>query len=100
MIIEFDNGKLEDIKSEGIKIVDFYATWCGPCKMMAVVFEDLVKENPDVTVVKVNVDNHPELASQYGVMSIPTVFLYKDNNETSKFIGFRDLEDIKALIKS
>lgn len=100
MLIEFENGKLEDIQPQGIKIVDFYATWCGPCKMMASVFEDLAKEDENITIVKVNVDVHQDLAAEYGVSSIPTGYIYKDNQEINKFVGFRDKESLKAMIKS
>ncbi len=100
MIIELENENYKEINTTGIKIVDFYATWCGPCKMMATVLEDLVDENKDVTVIKINVDKHPEIATANGVMTIPTVYIYKDNQEINKFIGFLDKNTIEAMIKS
>ncbi len=99
-LIEYKNGKLEDMATTGYKIVDFYANWCGPCKMMASVLEDLAAENPDVEIIKVNTDEHQELAMEYGVMSIPTVYVYKDNKEIHKLIGFRDKSEFEKIIKS
>lgn len=100
MIIEYENGNLNEMNQSGIKIVDFYATWCGPCKMMSTVFDDITNSNPDVVVIKVNVDIHQDLAASYGVMSIPTVYIYKDNQEINKFIGFLDKTTIENIIKS
>jgi len=99
-LIKYESGNLEEIGSTGYKIVDFYADWCGPCKMMASVLEDIANENPDVTIVKVNVDNQQTLAVKYGVMSIPTIYVYKDNELVEKFIGFRDRSDFDKIIKS
>lgn len=75
-------------------LVDFYADWCGPCQMLAPILED-VKE---VDVIKVNVDTFPNLASAYGVMSIPTLILFENGQEVKKEIGFRNLDEIKKMI--
>lgn len=80
---------------EGITIVDFYADWCGPCKMLGTVLE-----NMDYNVVKINTDKFPELSQKFGVMSIPTVLIYNDGKEMCKFIGFRSKEEIEEMIKN
>ena len=76
-------------------LVDFYADWCGPCKMIGQVFESMEKE---VEVLKVNTDNFPDLAQKFGVMSIPTVLLFKNGSEVDKFIGLRSKEEILEFI--
>ena len=78
----------EKIPTAPIAMVDFWATWCGPCKMLAPVVEDLGKEYEGrVTVGKVNVDDEQELAIRYGVMSIPTVIFFKDGKEIGRKVG-------------
>ena len=72
-------------------IVDFYADWCGPCKMLGPVLETVDFAN----ILKINVDQFSELASKFGVMSIPTLVFFKDGEEKTKTIGFRNLEEIK-----
>ena len=79
--------------SDGIQLVDFYAEWCGPCKMLGSVLEGM-----DLDVIKVNTDKFPELAQRFGVMSIPTVVIYKDGKQVSDFIGFRSKEEINEII--
>lgn len=90
-----DENFYELIKS-GIYLVDFYADWCGPCKMLAPVLEQI----DFVDVIKVNVDEYPEIAKQFGVMSIPTIIFFKDGVEVKKEIGFRNLNDIKDIYNS
>lgn len=76
-------------------LVDFYAEWCGPCKMIGQVFEGMQDE---IEVLKVNTDNFPDLAQKFGVMSIPTVLLFKNGSEVDKFIGLRSKEEILEFI--
>ena len=80
----------EEIKNECV-IVDFYATWCGPCKMQAPVLEELENSRANVKVVKVDVDQFPSIAKEYAVMSIPTLLLFKNGNLKDKKIGFTAL---------
>lgn len=94
MIKYYNNENLDDLVKNGITIVDFYADWCGPCKMLGSVLE-----NMDYNIIKINTDNYGELAQKYGVMSIPTVFIYKDGKNVAKFIGFRSKEEIENIIK-
>lgn len=77
----------EVLKSNQVVLVDFWAPWCGPCRMVAPVLEDIGKEYAKVKIVKINVDENPVLASQYGVMSIPTMIIFKDGKMVDKFVG-------------
>lgn len=95
MIKYLENNNLDELIGDGVYLVDFYADWCGPCKMLGSVLE-----NMDLNIIKVNTDKFPELATKFGVMSIPTVVIYKDKEEKTKFIGFRSKEDIEDIIKS
>ncbi len=95
MIKYLENDNLNELIVNGIVLVDFYADWCGPCKMLGSVLETM-----DLNVVKVNTDKFPELAQKYGVMSIPTVYIYKDGIEQQKFIGFKSKEEINEIINN
>lgn len=88
-IEEFDNI----IKNK--VLVDFYADWCGPCRMLAPVLEELT----DIEILKVNVDEFQEIANRYGVMSIPTLILFENGEEKAKSIGLKSKEEIEKLIK-
>ena len=81
-----------------ITLVDFYADWCGPCKMIAPIIEEIANERTDITVGKVNVDNDAEIAIKYGVSSIPTLIVFKDGKETDRVVGFRQKGDILAML--
>lgn len=95
-LIHLEDENLEDlINNNKILIVDFFATWCGPCKMLSPVLEEISKE---VTVVKIDVDKHEQLARDYGIMSVPTLIFFKDKNEVDKHIGFIPIEKIKQII--
>lgn len=80
-------------------IVDFYADWCGPCKMIAPVMEEIAKENLGLKVCKVNVDEEGDLAMQYGVMSIPTIVVFKNGQIVNQQVGFRNKEAILEMVK-
>ena len=87
-LIHTDDQKFKDvIAAAPIALVDFYADWCGPCKMLAPILEELAEEKADsLTVVKVNVDDSPETAGAFSIMSIPTVILFKDGQVVDKLV--------------
>jgi thioredoxin 1 len=85
--------------SEKTVLIDFYAEWCGPCKMIAPIVHELAEENPDITVVKVDVDEETPLALEFGVQSIPTLVVMKNGKVANKAIGFRSKEQLLELIK-
>lgn len=81
-------------------LVDFWATWCGPCRMLAPVVEQVSEENADkLTVGKVNVDDCPDLAMKFGVMSIPTLILFKDGQVVDKRVGYQPKNQLDEMIK-
>ena len=78
--------------------VDFYADWCGPCKMVGPLVEELAEEEKDVTFIKVNVDNTPDIAQRYGIMSIPTLLAFKNGELVGNIVGFQPKEALKQLV--
>ena len=92
----FDN---EVLNNNGVALVDFYADWCGPCKMVAPIVNEIANERYDITVGKVNVDENNSLAVKYGVVSIPTLIVFKDGKEQTRIVGYRPKEDILAILK-
>ena len=80
-------------------LVDFWATWCGPCRMIAPVLEEVAKERPDVTVCKIDVDEERELALEYGVSSIPTLLVFRDGKVVNQSIGAMPKERILAMLQ-
>jgi len=94
-----DKNQLEELKTDGRPILlDFYADWCGPCRMVAPIIEEIANENPDIIVGKINVDDIPDLASEFGVFSIPTLAVIKDGKVVAKSAGARPKEQIIALV--
>ncbi len=89
----------EEIKS-GVVVVDFFANWCGPCKMLAPIFEELGTEMGNVNFVKVDVDQSPDIAMTYKVASIPTVIVFKDGEKVASNVGFIPKEQIKQMVES
>lgn len=96
---DFDINKLDEIVSSGVVILDFYANWCGPCKMLMPELSDLVKKI-DVNVYKINVDNNPDVARKYGIMTIPTLVLYKEGKIVNKHSGYRTSDDLVEWIRA
>ncbi len=84
----------EVLNSQTTVLVDFFATWCGPCKMMSPIIENIAEENSNVKVVKVDVDKNQDLAMKYSVMSIPTIIIFKNGKPTATFVGVKDKQDI------
>lgn len=89
----------EEIKS-GVVVVDFFATWCGPCKMLAPVIEEVEREIKDVKFMKIDVDKNEDLARRFGVMSIPTIIVFKDGEIKNQNVGFMTKDEVIDLINS
>lgn len=96
-----ENFNKEVLNSEKPVLVDFWATWCGPCKMIAPIISEISEEfNNKVKVGKVNVDEEKELAIEYGISSIPTLVIFKDGKIAKTLIGFRPKEEIKEVLNN
>lgn len=91
---------LDQILKDNEKVlIDFYADWCGPCRMLSPIVEEIKNERTDVKVIKINVDENPQLAGAYGVRSIPTLVYIKDGKLANQMIGVRPKKDILSMIQ-
>lgn len=101
MVLKNKEEFLKIINENEIVIVDFFATWCGPCKMLSPVIENVEKLLPNIKFIKVDIDQHNELASEYRIQSVPTLIFIKNGIEVAKSIGYVDedalIEKIKTL---
>ena len=93
-----DTYNKEVMNTEKKVLIDFCATWCGPCRMVAPVIEEIAEENPDVKVCKVDVDKEPELADAFGIQSIPTLVLIKDKEIIQSTVGAKSKKEILKMI--
>ena len=93
---EFEN---EVLNAKGTVLVDFFATWCGPCKMLAPHLDELSAKNPEVKIVKIDVDEETPLAIKYGVASIPTLLLFKDGQKVNQTLGYQTLDQLERFVQ-
>jgi len=98
MIIDITNENFENevVRSEIPVLVDFWAEWCGPCRMIAPIVHEIAEQRSDIKVCKVNVDNNPQLCNQFGIDSIPTLLLFKNGEVAAKSVGYSN----KAVLES
>lgn len=99
LILTKDNFEEEVLNSDVPVVVDFWATWCGPCMMLAPTLEEFAKDHPEIKVGKVDVDKQPDLAAKYGIMSIPTLLCFKDGEISKQLVGLVPKSKLELLIK-
>ncbi|MDD4151494.1 MAG: thioredoxin [Candidatus Gracilibacteria bacterium] len=98
-IITDANFEAEVLNSAGVSVVDFWAEWCGPCQMMLPILADFASENADIKVCKVNVDENPNTAMSFRIMSIPTILIFKDGKPAqAPLIGVQTKENLKEIV--
>lgn len=100
-ILKVTSKKFEEevLQSDKVVLVDFYANWCGPCKMLAPIMQEIANENSNIKVVKVNIDEAQDLAEKYDVMSIPTTVAIKNGQEIDRIVGYVGKETILNMVK-
>ena len=95
--LTMENFEQEVLKSDKPVLIDFWATWCGPCRMMGPVVDAFAEEHPEIKVGKVNVDDQPQLAAAFGIESIPTLIAIKDGKAIGMMVGVRPKEEMAAI---
>ena len=97
-ILNKENFQKEVLDIKGLALVDFYADWCGPCKMIAPIVAEIAQERTDIVVGKINVDDNLIIAKQYNVVNIPTLIVFKDGAEKAQIFGYRSKQEILDML--
>ena len=97
-LIYANDNSFEELINDELVLVDFYANWCGPCKMLSPLLDELANERSGLKIVKVDVDNCPNIAKTYGILSIPTLIKFKNGQEIDKHIGYMNKDDLTSFI--
>ena len=101
MALEVTDGSITEVLSNNkIAVLDFWAPWCGPCKMLGPIIDDLAKDNTDIVIGKVNVDDNGQTASKYGIRGIPTILFFKDGEVVEKIVGVKSKDEFQGIIDS
>ena len=99
MVKQITEKELDEIIKNGKVLVDCFATWCGPCRMLSPILDNLSEDVKDYNFYKIDIDNAPEVASKYNIMSIPTILIFNDGKLVNTVIGLKSLDEIKELLK-
>lgn len=94
-----DNFENEIVKADKPVLVDFWASWCGPCRMLSPTIDEIAEEHPEIRVCKINIDDEAELAIRHGVMSVPTLMIFKNGEIAQTAVGVRPKDEILDLLK-
>ena len=93
-----DNFQQEVVAASQTVLVDFWATWCGPCQMMGPILEELATKHPEIKVGKINVDEQPELATQFQIDALPALMVFKDGKASAQTVGLQPIENLEQLL--
>jgi thioredoxin 1 len=100
-VVYLDDSNFKNTIANGVTLVDFYADWCGPCRMIAPIIEELSAEfNGKAKIAKLDIEKAQEVTTEFQVTSIPTIILFKDGNEVKRIVGLRDKETLKGLVSA
>lgn len=97
-LIEGNKSNFEKLIKEGKVLVDFNAEWCGPCKMLKPVIEEIAQERSNIKIISINIDDEEELADRYNVMSIPCLVLFENGEEVKRSVGFKPKSEVESFI--
>lgn len=98
MVKEISSQDFENIIKDNKVVIYCYAPWCGPCRMLSPLIDELASENSNINFYKLNVDNNNDIATKFGIMSIPTILIFENNNLKNKIIGFRSKDELLEII--
>ena len=99
MVKEINSVEFKEVVKEGRVVVDFFATWCGPCKMLSPVMDNIANDLQNIKFFKVDVDKNEDIAREYGIMSIPTIIIFNDGEVVNTLVGLRSKDELLEVIK-